>query len=67
MLSGCHCYEEYPVLISTADIQDDKAELMKAYRLSVADYQDDAVRAKELYRPYTQSLRAIEVKQSHQR
>jgi DnaJ-domain-containing protein 1 len=67
MLSGCHYYEEYRVLKSTADIQDDKAELMKAYRLCVANYQDDAVIAKELCGPYTQSFREIEVKQSHQR
>lgn len=67
VLSGCHYYEEYRVLKSTADIQDEKAELMKAYRLCMAKYQDDSVKAKELCGPYTQSLREIEVKQSHAR
>jgi DnaJ-domain-containing protein 1 len=67
LLSGCHYYEEYRVLKSTADIQDEKAELLKAYRLCLEKYQDDAAKAKELCGPYTQSLREIEVKQSHQR
>jgi hypothetical protein len=67
MLSGCHHFKEYRVLKSTADIQDDKAELMKAYRLCLVNFQDDVVKAKELCGPYTQSLREIEVKQSHQR
>ena len=67
MLCACHYYEEYRVMKSTADIQDEKAELMKAYRLCLAKYQDDAAKAKELCGPYTQSLREIEVKQSHQR
>jgi hypothetical protein len=49
----------------TADIQDEKAELMKAYRLCMAKYQDDATKAKELCGPYTPSLREIEVKRSH--
>ena len=67
ILSGCHYYEEYRVLKSTADIQDEKAELMKAYRLCLEKYQDDAGKSKELCGPYTQTLREIEVKQSHQR
>lgn len=67
LLSGCHYYEEYRVLKSTADIQDEKAELMKAYRLCLAKYQGDAAKSKELCGPYTQTLREIEVKQSHQR
>jgi hypothetical protein len=56
VLSGCHYYEEYRILKSTADIQDEKAELMNAYRLCMARYQDDAAKAKELYGPYMQSL-----------
>ncbi|HXX76491.1 MAG TPA: hypothetical protein VEI50_15280 [Nitrospiraceae bacterium] len=67
MLSGCHYYEEYRVLKSTADIQDEKAELLRAYRLCLEKYQDDPPKAKELCGPYTQALREIEVKQSHQR
>ena len=62
MLSGCHYYEEYRVLKSTADIQDEKAELLKAYRLCLSKYQDDPPKAKEICGPYTQTLREIEVR-----
>jgi uncharacterized protein YciW len=60
--SGCHYYEEYRVLKSKADVQEEHAELLKAYRLCLAKYQDDSPKAKELCGPYTQSLREIEVK-----
>jgi hypothetical protein len=62
MLTGCHYYEEYRVLKSTADIQDEKAELLKAYRLCLSKYQDDPPKAKEICGPYTQTLREIEVR-----
>jgi len=54
--AGCHYYEEYRVLKSTADIQDERAELLKAYRLCLAKYQDEPSKAKEVCAPYTQSL-----------
>ncbi len=60
--TGCHYYEEYRVLKSTADIQDERAELLKAYRLCLAKYQDEPPKAKEVCAPYTQSLREIEVR-----
>ena len=60
--SGCHYYEEYRIMKSTADIQDEKAELLHAYRQCLVKYQDEAPKAKELCAPYTQSLREIEVK-----
>lgn len=60
--AGCHYYEEYRVLKSTADIQDERAELLKAYRLCLAKYQDEPPKAKEVCAPYTQSLREIEMK-----
>lgn len=66
-VSGCHYYEEYRVLKSTADIQDERAEFLKAYRLCLAKYQDEPPKAKEMCAPYTQSLREIEVKQQHGR
>ena len=62
---GCHYYEDYRMKKSTADIQDEKAELLRAYRQCLERYQDDPPKAKELCGPYTQSLREIEVKQSH--
>ncbi len=61
-IGGCHYYEEYRVLKSKADVQEEHAELLKAYRLCLAKYQDDPPKAKELCAPYTQSLREIEVK-----
>jgi len=66
-LSGCHYYEEYRVLKSKADVQEEHAELLKAYRLCLEKYQDDPPKAKEMCGPYTQSLREIEVKQQHLR
>jgi len=60
--AGCHYYEEYRVLKSTADIQDEKAEILRAYRLCLAKYQDEPPKAKEMCAPYTQSLREIEVR-----
>ena len=66
-VTGCHYYEEYRVLKSTADLQDERAELLKAYRLCLTKYQDEPPKAKEMCAPYTQSLREIEVKQQHGR
>lgn len=67
ILTGCHYYEEYRVLKSKADMQDEHAELLKAYRLCLAKYQDDPPKAKEICGPYTQSLREIEVKHQSSR
>jgi hypothetical protein len=61
-VTGCHYYEEYRIMKSTADIQDEKAELLRAYRQCLTKYQDDPPKSKELCAPYTQSLREIEVK-----
>jgi len=55
------------MLKSTADHQDERVELLKAYRLCVTKYQDEPPKAKEICGPYTQSLREIEVKQQHGR
>jgi hypothetical protein len=60
--AGCHYYEEYRIMKSTADIQDEKAELLRAYRQCLTKYQEDPPKSKELCAPYTQSLREIEVK-----
>jgi hypothetical protein len=65
--SGCHYYEEYRVLKSTADIQDEKAELLKAYRQCLTKYQDEPPKAKEMCGPYTQTLREIEVRHQSNR
>ena len=62
MLTGCHYYEEYRMMKATADLQDEKAELLRAYRQCLTKYQDDPPKAKELCGPYTQSLREVEIK-----
>jgi hypothetical protein len=40
-VAGCHYYEEYRVLKSKADIQDEKAELLRAYRNCLVKHQED--------------------------
>lgn len=59
--------EEHRVFKSTVDLQDERVELLKAYRLCLAKDQDEPPKAKEICGPYTQSLREIEVKQQHGR
>jgi hypothetical protein len=48
LLSGCHDYDGYRVMKSTADVQDEKAELLRAYRLCMAYYEDDPPKAREV-------------------
>lgn len=60
--ASCHYYEEYRVLKSKADLQDEQAELLRAYRLCLTKYQDEPPKAKELCAPYTQRLREVEVR-----
>jgi len=62
MSVSCHYYEEYRVMKTKADLQEEHAELLKAYRLCLAKYEDEPPKAKELCAPYTQSLREIEVR-----
>lgn len=61
-IGGCHYYEEYRIMKSTADIQDEKAELLRAYRHCLVKYQEDSPKAKDLCAPYTQSLREFDIK-----
>ncbi len=62
VFSSCHYYEEYRVLKSKADLQDEQAELLRAYRLCLTKYQEDPPKAKELCAPYTQRLREVEIR-----
>ncbi|MEC4889959.1 MAG: hypothetical protein RI101_07840 [Nitrospira sp.] len=61
-LAGCHYYQEYRVLKTKADVQEEHAELLSAYRQCLAKYQDEPPKAKEICAAYTQSLREIEVR-----
>ncbi len=65
LCAGCQYYEEYRVPKATADLKDERAELLKAYRLCLTKYQENPPKAKEMCGPYTQSLREIEVRQQH--
>ena len=60
-LGGCQYYEEYRVKKATADLKEEQAELLHAYRLCLEKYQDDPPKAKEFCGPYTQRLRELEV------
>jgi len=60
-LGGCQYYEEFRVKKATADLKQEQAELLHAYRLCLEKYQDDPPKAKEFCGPYTQRLRELEV------
>ena len=61
-LAGCHYYEDFRIKASTADIKDEQAQLMRAYRECLQKYEADPPKAKEHCSPYTQSLREIEIR-----
>ena len=59
-LTGCQYYEEYRVKKTTADLKEEQAQLLHAYRLCVEKYQNDPPKAKEICAPYIQRLRQVE-------
>ena len=61
-LSGCHYYQEYRQIKGDADIMEERAELMKAYRLCVAKYEADPGLARERCEPYQEALQKLEGK-----
>jgi hypothetical protein len=63
-LSGCHYYEDFRVKKTTADMQEERAELMKAYRQCLQKYENEPQKSREFCAPYTQSLREIEIRSS---
>lgn len=60
-LGGCQYYEDFRVKKATADLRQEQAELLHAYRLCLEKYQDEPPKAKEFCAPYTQRLRELEV------
>ena len=46
----------------TADIREETADLLRAYRLCLQRYEAEPPQAKEYCGPYTQSLREIDIK-----
>ena len=61
-LSGCHYYEDFRLKKTQADVQEERAELMKAYRECLKKYESDPQKSRDFCAPYTQSLREIEIK-----
>jgi len=61
-LSGCHYYEDFRLKKTQADVQEERAELMKAYRECLQKYEGEPQKSREFCSPYTQSLREIEIR-----
>jgi hypothetical protein len=61
-LSGCHYYEDFRLKKTQADVQEERAELLKAYRECLKKYESDPQKSRDFCAPYTQSLREIEIK-----
>lgn len=61
-LSGCHYYEDFRLKKTQADVQEERAELMRAYRECLKKYESEPSKSREFCAPYTQSLREIEIK-----
>lgn len=61
-LPGCHYYEDFRLKKTQADVQEERAELMRAYRECLKKYESEPQKSREFCAPYTQSLREIEVR-----
>jgi predicted ABC-class ATPase len=59
---GCHYYEDFRLKKTQADVQEERAELMRAYRECLKKYESEPQKSREFCAPYTQSLREIEVR-----
>jgi len=66
-LSGCHYYEDFRLKKTQADVQEERAELMRAYRECLKKYESEPSKSREFCAPYTQSLREIEIKRENVR
>jgi len=61
-LPGCHYYEDFRLKKTQADVLEEKAELMRAYRECLKKYEGEPQKSREFCAPYTQSLREIEIR-----
>ena len=61
-LSGCQYYADYRLKQTQSDIQEERAELMRAYRECLKKHENDPQKSRDFCAPYTQSLREIEIK-----
>ena len=66
-LAGCHYYEDFRLKKTQADVQEERAELLRAYRECLKKYEDDPQKSREFCAPYTQSLREIEIRRGETR
>ena len=57
--------EEHRVFKPTMDLQEERVELLKAYRLCLTKDQGEPPETKEMCGSCIQSLREIEVRQQH--
>ena len=62
LVTGCQYYEDFRVKKATADLRDEQAELLHAYRMCLQRYEANPPQAREHCAPYTQSLREIDVR-----
>ena len=61
-LLGCQYYADYRLKQTKSDVQEERAELMKAYRLCLQKYENDPQKSRDVCAPYTQSLRDMDVR-----
>ncbi len=61
-LSGCQYYADYRLKQTQSDIQEERAELMKAHRECLKKYEGEPQKSRDFCAPYTQSLRDIDVR-----
>jgi hypothetical protein len=59
-LAGCHYYAEFKLKKTQADMQAERAALMRAYRECLQKHEKDPAKGKEYCAAYTHSLREIE-------
>lgn len=59
MMSGCHYYQEYRQMKGTADIQEERAELMKAQRECIQKYEDNPQEIERRCGMYKDMLQSI--------
>jgi hypothetical protein len=61
-LFGCQYYEDFRLKKTQADVQEERAALMQAYRECLKKHEDDPQKSRDFCAPYTQSLREIEIR-----
>ena len=61
-LFGCQYYADYRLKQTQSDIQEERAELLRAYRECLKKYENDPQKSRDFCAPYTQSLREIEIR-----